>query len=338
MDLTVWTTRSIQRHFHRVTNNFTFLLRCVNRIAQLYLWYDKFFPSEFQQIFVVSLVFNTMPADLTDNLTRSSNSSATLKVTNFAISDSVLIFPSIVFNGISFCIFMCNKKLRTPFTIYIMAVLLCNFVFASVRFPVDIVRQLYSKWILKSVLCFINIYFGWTIWGITMYAHALVTVNRLWAMTFPFSYRKHHTKRMALLFCLIIVIAMNAFTLPGVVSDALYYRLPLTTGLCFLDVTYQRVWSFFVVLFVYNLPLFLVVVAFPFICYKQRSRLPFVTVATDVTKAVRIPTKSKLEVSKFLPKSVSRKGLQNSILEYFQITYPKNFHWGTKIVTKMLLL
>ena len=201
------------------------------------------------------------------NVSSSDNSPVLL----YFIFDHILFWPTVIFNGFLLYVFLAYRRLQTSFTIYIIAVLFYNLINVLIEQISDMFRQSYSTYVLGAVFCTIDLYFSWAIWGMTMHSHVLITLNRLWALFFPLSYRDHHTKKMALLFCLVTFVYVNLWTLPGLVLDGLYYRKPLDVEKCHLNGEAQVLWSMIVMFVVYDLPIVIIVFAFPLLYCRQRQ-------------------------------------------------------------------
>ncbi|XP_055337909.1 olfactory receptor 1-like [Paramacrobiotus metropolitanus] len=171
-------------------------------------------------------------------------------------------------------VLLLDKHLHTPFTVYLLLLLTSNLLQASVFYPLDIISHLYSHaWWLGERACDLFNYFIFVFGGVLMQSHALITFNRLWAITFPLSYRNYHSTRVALLLCGGCVAYVHLVCLPGVVIDALYYRPPVDRfKLCSLDIGRQFPWAVASEVIIYIAPIVFVVGAYPFLFHKQHQR------------------------------------------------------------------
>lgn len=116
------------------------------------------------------------------------------------IFNLTFMFVNILLNGVVLCRFIKYRHLRTPFAIYLMNLLFTDLSMSFVQTPIKIVAHVYSSWtILNPATCTINLYGGAVIGGGIMMSHVLITANRVWAMTWPISYRARHTRKMAVL-------------------------------------------------------------------------------------------------------------------------------------------
>ena len=104
--------------------------------------------------------------------------------------------------------------------------------------------------------------------------HILIAINRIWAVFWPFSYRTHHRKRTAVLFCCLGWLEMLAWLLPGYILDAAYYRSdPLSTGGCYLNIPAQWNWAAVVQFLTYDMGLIQMWLAYPMIWWRRRRIL-----------------------------------------------------------------
>ncbi|XP_055347138.1 G-protein coupled receptor 84-like [Paramacrobiotus metropolitanus] len=169
-------------------------------------------------------------------------------------------------------VFMFRKDLRTSFTIYIIFLLIANLIYATCQYPLEVVRQLYPHWALSTSACVFYIYQCWIFCPVTMHMHVLITLNRIWAIAFPVSYRNRHSKRMAVLLCILMLLYLHLFVLPLVIIDAVWYKGNVAEKGCFLNGDVYRVYSIVAAIITQDLPVVFVVGAYPFLLCKQFKR------------------------------------------------------------------
>lgn len=136
-----------------------------------------------------------------------------------------------------------RNTLVTPFSIYLINLLLSNLSNLILFYPLDVIQQAYGKgWFLGNTVCTVYVY-GFVVLNATMgTSHLLIILNRLWAVTFPISYRARHTKSFAFKVCLGMWMYLHATHISGVILDTLYYRIPLDVGGCQLNIDAQFYW------------------------------------------------------------------------------------------------
>ena len=103
-------------------------------------------------------------------------------------------------------------------------------------------------------------------------AHALITVNRLWAVLYPVHYRENHTRRVAIILCTVMWVYVTAFKLAVLIPDALYYRRPEATFQCALNRLQQMPLITAHQIIVYDVPTLLMILAYPIVCQRQWFR------------------------------------------------------------------
>ena len=187
---------------------------------------------------------------------------------------SFIIF--ILISGIStnlsvILLFLKNASLRTPFTIYLVNLLLANMMCSVVYYPFELLNNFYAVWWTGSAVCTFYQYVLITAQSAMCSAHALIALNRLWAVTFPISYRQHH-KNTAVTVCVAMWIFVHVCLLPGLVLDALFYRLPEETNGCLINSDAMRVYWIIIMFVSYNGPELIVITAYFAICYKTIRR------------------------------------------------------------------
>ncbi|XP_055355188.1 5-hydroxytryptamine receptor 1D-like [Paramacrobiotus metropolitanus] len=204
-----------------------------------------------------------------------SNTSVTISVTwGFTpISELVLMPFSLLFNGLVLLAFLLNPQLHIPFNFYLANLVLTNFVYTLIEIPLDIVNGLYSVWWMGPAVCDLYQYLNYVFSGTIVNTHMLITVNRIWALTFPHSYTHMHTKRTALVGCAMVWVYVHAACLPGLILNT-RVRLPLDSSGCQLNYEHLFAWNVFVEFVVFVLPQCLITVAYPhLLCQRRQQRL-----------------------------------------------------------------
>lgn len=166
-----------------------------------------------------------------------------------------------------------EKNLHTPFNVYIVNLLISDFLWFAFLNPLDIINSLYSNWILSGNACTFYICFLWIIGTGQPFCHVLISANRFWAVTFINSYKRKHSIGLAVLLCVSGWIISSVINLPVVILDARYYRLPLENNTCQInsEPPQQKI-GIIVIQFVCCTLEFIVLCACPYIWYKRTTR------------------------------------------------------------------
>lgn len=169
--------------------------------------------------------------------------------------------------------FLWERKLHTPFNIYVLNLLLADFLWFALQNPFDIINNLYSIWNLNYSACTFYLYTQYICIMGQQFAHVLISTNRLWAVTFVNSYKRNHTAFIAGSICVGSWIFSHVVILPGLMMDAVYYHGLLEDNVCVLETTRgeQKIWIVAVQL-VFCLQELVVLGAYPIIWYKRRER------------------------------------------------------------------
>ncbi|OWA54311.1 hypothetical protein BV898_18719 [Hypsibius exemplaris] len=212
------------------------------------------------------------------NNSTSSSLNATLRLTPqpgqwmfLSIFSLAVLVLALLTNGTVLGLFFRAPSLVTPFNIYLINLLTANLLTMLVQVPNYLVNSLHGSWFTGSRTCSLYI-FGFVFQAGMINAHALITINRLWAVLWPIHYRRNHTRRTAIVLCIITWIYISAFKLAVLIPDALYYRRPELIYGCSLNRLVQMPLLTAHQIVVYDLPGALMIVAYPFICYKQWRR------------------------------------------------------------------
>lgn len=204
------------------------------------------------------------------------NSTAALQVqlewTTLTIFESFITILLLILNGGVLAIYFLFKELLTSFAVYIVTLLLSNIALGVGKNTLDVISGLYKQWWMGPQLCGWYQYIVWVVGAVPINAHLMIAVNRVWAISGPISYRHYHSNYTALFSVLAMLIYVHVAALPGVVLDAMYYRLPEIENGCNLNVAPIRLWAILVDLLVYDVPILFIAVSGPLIVYKRRQQ------------------------------------------------------------------
>ncbi|XP_055334061.1 alpha-2B adrenergic receptor-like [Paramacrobiotus metropolitanus] len=198
---------------------------------------------------------------------RTTLNDTTLRYTwSFVPGIEAVIFPCVlIFNGSILALFLVTRRFQIPFNIYLINVITSNIVFALLENPLDILNSISSYWWLGNTWCTVYLYAINVSCGIVMQSHMLMTTNRIWAVTFPHSYRQHHSVRSAALLVIAVWLLVHIVSLPGLIMDATLYRLPIATTGCIINTVEMPVWSVMMQLIIFTVPNLCIIVAYPYL-------------------------------------------------------------------------
>ncbi|XP_055329083.1 mu-type opioid receptor-like [Paramacrobiotus metropolitanus] len=167
----------------------------------------------------------------------------------------------------------CSQLRSNTFSLYLINLLISN-VFKALTAPVEIIQHLAVRKDQSAAYCATLIALGYTSNAVMMHNHVLITMNRVWAITFPVGYRNYHSRRTAVVLCVAMWVYVFVWLLPGIIVDGVWYHVA-TGSNCMLNnaIPAQRNWNMAAQVIVYTLPIFVVILAYPLIWYKrQRQR------------------------------------------------------------------
>ncbi|XP_055348564.1 probable G-protein coupled receptor No18 [Paramacrobiotus metropolitanus] len=169
--------------------------------------------------------------------------------------------------------FIVRRELRTSFTIYLMFLFCANIIYALGGYPLEVLRQGFpNRWFLSHAACAFYIYQVWVFCPVAMHLHVLITLNRLWAISFPVSYKNIHSEKVAVLICAGTFVYVHLVCLPLVVLDLKYHHLSDERYGCMLNTAAQNVYTTVVAIVSTDVPIVVVVGAYPFLWYKHLKR------------------------------------------------------------------
>ena len=192
------------------------------------------------------------------------------------ILSSIITVAGLLTNGLVLLVIVVNHTvLITPFNIYLINLLVGNLLNLILFFPLNVVHLVYGDyWWLGNSTCTFYIYGMYLLNASLGHGHLLITLNRLWAVTFPLSYRSVHRQSLAIKLCLAKWAYLHVVVLPGLFLDALYHRQPVEKFGCSFNVTDegQFNWGVVVQIVMYDLPIVLIAICYIITAYATIKR------------------------------------------------------------------
>lgn len=190
---------------------------------------------------------------------------------NFIAVFTLSLCPLVILlNSAILLCFLKDESLRKqPFSVYLMWLLCSNILYAVLENPLEILDHVGSVWSYGVAWCITYKYALLCVFNSQMYAHVLITISRLWAMTFPHSYRQLHTRKCAILFCVALVAYAHVVHFPTILANIMYIKQPLEIHGCLAQygpTTYEQ-------FMVTVAGLAFVIAAYPFILWMRRKRM-----------------------------------------------------------------
>ena len=179
---------------------------------------------------------------------------------------------AMVFNTILVYLFIRFKSVRTAFNVYILNLCSANMVYLWIFYPTTMAND----WVVfdspPPALCIFIRYMSKTFGGLIANSHFLIAVNRLWAIARPISYRNYHRSNSVLrpiVVCVLMWLYVHACSVPMIIIDALQPRSPPEGFHCSLSALGPRGWTVTNQIVVYDLPMVLAFLIYPYICYRN---------------------------------------------------------------------
>ncbi|XP_055357367.1 uncharacterized protein LOC129602390 [Paramacrobiotus metropolitanus] len=184
------------------------------------------------------------------------------------MSTGILAFT---FNGLALLFTLTiHKPLRTPFNMYVVALMCTNVVFVCVDRTLLAVADTYGTLWLGKSLCTLRLYSLYIFAPFIYHHHLLITVNRAWALFGPISYRNRHNRTVAVMMCGAVLAYVHIVMLVPLIRDHLYFRQPLERG-CYLNTARQFAYTQFTSIWMFDVPCAASPVAYPLLLWKMLS-------------------------------------------------------------------
>ncbi|XP_055336553.1 uncharacterized protein LOC129587003 [Paramacrobiotus metropolitanus] len=203
-----------------------------------------------------------------------------------ATIQTIISFTTVAVNGFALgLLIQVHMHHNAPFNIYLMHLLLAN-IYLTLPDACRIMGYINYPGYFGSVWCRLAMYSDEIGSAMVKHAHLLISVNRIWALIFPVSYRNCHTTTVALLICASAVVCCHVVLLPLLIRDYLFYQYPESAGICDTNDVAQSVYSFSVYVICFMFPNVFMYVSYPFLCWKYRhGRRVFVHFAVSYAKS-----------------------------------------------------
>ncbi|XP_055357303.1 uncharacterized protein LOC129602328 [Paramacrobiotus metropolitanus] len=174
-------------------------------------------------------------------------------------------------NGYVLILFAMHRSLQTSFIVYVSSLLWSN-IFETLFDLMDIMQYARYHWYFTSTLCNFRIYAQWITGAAVVHSHFIITVNRLWAATFPLHYRNYHSRKIAILLCWLVVIYYHLLICPMLIIDYVYYR-PNMDNVTDCDVIFsaQPQYAGFIEIWIYIMPIVIMLLSYPYLLWRRNQ-------------------------------------------------------------------
>ena len=192
----------------------------------------------------------------------------------WSVSSCVSLFVTVVGGLLNLCVlssFLWRPSLRNPFAIYVINVLIVDLILALAHGPLNVIERYYPSWQLGLPVCFFYVYLSYTFQSLINFAHFLRALNRVWAVTFPFSYRTDHTTKFAVVLCISVWLIIHSCQIPTTVLTSVIKPVSDNASSlhCTIEPAMAEAWSWITEVVLYEVPLVLVLISYPVVCYKS---------------------------------------------------------------------
>ncbi|XP_055330389.1 octopamine receptor-like [Paramacrobiotus metropolitanus] len=138
----------------------------------------------------------------------------------------LICISSLLLNAIVLAVHYFIPTYINPFSIYLLALFITNIVYLLIMRPIGILDELYGLWPASGFSLCVLYNYDKVMSMVPVMFHVLISFNRLWAVTFPVSYRERHTKQLAVRICLGALLAVHIVNLPAYLVDMLHIYPP----------------------------------------------------------------------------------------------------------------
>ena len=213
-------------------------------------------------------------ANNTSSLSATNQSDLVINPHHLAIFNITVTILAVSFNATTLLTFLTVSTLRSSaFNVYLICLTALNLFSAAAMGPLDAYSNLSPAWYLGRHTCTWYLHIQWTVVACQLHIHLAISVNRIWAVFWPISYRHKHTRHVAIALCIGLIVYCHAVNLPFLILDEIYYRPPEVDNGCGTSTTAQPLYSALLTLLNADAVLaFLILVLPVLLLKKQRVR------------------------------------------------------------------
>ncbi|XP_055342121.1 5-hydroxytryptamine receptor 1D-like [Paramacrobiotus metropolitanus] len=144
-----------------------------------------------------------------------------LQWNTFAIIMLITAATTAILNMLVLVTFFRGTAFHTPFNIYLVNLMAANLLHILLVKPFDLISTVARGWNLSFSTCTYYLWASYIVDSGMYHATALIAINRIWAVTFPVSYKYRHTRVAAGCICLGSWVYVHTLQLPEIIRDAL---------------------------------------------------------------------------------------------------------------------
>ncbi|XP_055356348.1 probable G-protein coupled receptor 19 [Paramacrobiotus metropolitanus] len=152
--------------------------------------------------------------------------------TPLLLTSTVIACACFLFNVIVLVVQLLPQTRFTSFTNYLIAISVGNVLWLIGVRPLSIYSAVTGVWPGGYAVCATFSYFQFVESQIPVFVHVLICINRVWAITYPVSYRRRHNFKMAVLSCLAVLAYVHVPQFARFVLEYFYYSPPVKPTDC----------------------------------------------------------------------------------------------------------
>ncbi|XP_055356488.1 5-hydroxytryptamine receptor 2A-like [Paramacrobiotus metropolitanus] len=171
---------------------------------------------------------------------------------------------TIAANFLVICAFFADRQARTAFNYYLFNLAVADFLTGTMGMTSYAVFTYYNCWPWSYALCTVWMYFDFLSTSVMMLTLQTISVDRLWAVTFPVSYKRHHTCMKSQLAVLGIWVFSNGLIVPSLTYYRVYFGINEDPREYYWDAWLQPSYAscFYQLIFLYWTPALMTIVAY----------------------------------------------------------------------------
>lgn len=160
-----------------------------------------------------------------------------------------------------------RKSLQSSFNVYVVSLSFSSMCLAVSSNFSDSMHMIFRSWFFGRPLCTFLLYGSNLFNPLQIHLHLILTLNRLWAVTFPITFRNYHSVKFAVGTICILLLYIHGWFIPAYLQDAMFYRED-NASYCFINQEAQPLWTFWSNNILYNLPSLIIIFSYPYIAFK----------------------------------------------------------------------
>ena len=199
---------------------------------------------------------------------------------------SISALVTVILNFLFFIVMTRYLRLQTSFSIYALNLSIADVLSAVFNMMGYIAVTIRGEWPFGVNFCHFYSHVRITNFSASEHAMVLIAIDKLWSLWYPLNYRRHRSIKLSCIVCCLTWLYLNVVLIPYVVLDRVFYSQTSSPKVCYFNVDAQRTYSLILCIFLWIVPLMVLLCCYFAIHFRLRRRRLFSIHRINVVVAV----------------------------------------------------